>query len=799
MRRLPAYALALGIAASSVARPAHADANAQRGRAEMTIRAVEADATKGPDPSRFRYVPPTPAQRVAAGELLLRTGDYDRSVETLSKVLELYRRGEVPESAYADSTFLIGEAYFQSGQYLSARRHYREIFDHATQQQWSSYAGRAISRMVDIALRTNDLDSLDYVFARLSSLPVTDDSGSLAYARSKALYARHSLTDAKNAVNAVPPGSEYALQGQYLLGVILTKEASLAAQASAPPAAQTSAAATQGATPTAALPKYGPAIDQFRRVARMPATTPSQKHVVDLAWMAVGRLCYESEAYPEAAEAYSHVSRQSAEFSMMMHELSWVYVRVGDFQRAQRALEVLSIADPNNLDIADGSLLRADLLLRSGEFDKALTLYRSVRERFDPIRDQVDRFIATTADPASYYDRLTADPEIQTADKLPPLALAWAREQAEDENVFVVIDDVNRSRDLIRQSRRLASRLNGVLAVPTRAKAFPEIRAALEHAISLSNKLTKARVGLGQGMDEVAGDAGGELASVRQERRSLQRRLLGLPVTSAEFAQRDDAGVSQWNRVSQSLQQLTIEADKLRAMVNALKRVLKQGENFGVTSNAATRERFKAEIDANERDLQGYEQRIEQFRDAIENGRVQSGFGDQRYIDDDQARHRYRDLLNREAELAAAGQDSGDATEYARSVRPVLQRADAVDLRLEGTRAELERQASAQAEVLRGKIQDELASIEMRATALDQVDQEARIVVGQVAMKAFAGVRERLKGIVLRADVGIAQEAWEEREEEARRVRSLQRERAREEQMLNEELREVLEDAEEEQ
>ncbi len=708
-------------------------------------------------------------------------------------MLELHRRGEVPESAFADATFLIGEAYFQSNQYLSARRHYRDIFDRATQGQFTIYAGRAISRLVDIALRTRDLDSLDYVFAKLSSLPVTDASGSLAYARAKALYARHSLTDARNAVNAVPPNAEYALQGQYLLGVILTKEAALTAQANQP-APGASVAAT-----AAAAPKYGPAIDQFRRVARMPATTPAQRHVVDLAWMAVGRLCYESDAFPEAAEAYSHVSRQSAEFSMMMHELSWVYVRVGDFQRAQRALEVLSIADPNNLDIADGSLLRADLLLRSGEFDKALTLYRSVRERFDPIRDQVDRFIATTADPASYYDRLTADPDIQTDDKLPPLALAWAREQAEDENVFVVIDDVNRSRDLIRQSRRLASRLNGVLAVPTRARAFPEIRAALEHALSLSNKLGKARVSLAQGMDEVAGDVGGELASVRQERRALQKRLLGLPVTSADFAQRDDAGVAQWNHASQSLQQLTVEADKLRAMVNALKRVLRQGETFGVTSNAATRDRFRLEVEANERDLQGYEQRIEQFREAIENGRVQSGFGDQRYVDDDQARHRYRDLLNREAALAAAGQDPGDAAEYARSIQPILARADAIDLRLDGTRAELERQASAQAEVLRVKIQDELASIETRAAALDQVDQEARIVVGQVAMKAFAAVREKLKSIVLRADVGIAQEAWEEREEQARRVRSLQRERAREEQMLNDELREVLEDAEEDQ
>jgi len=782
MRRLATSALALGFAVASYAAPAFADADAIRGRADMAIRAVEADATKGPDTSRFRYVPPTPAQRVAAGDLLLRTGDYDRAIETLSKVLELYRRGEVPDSAYADATFLIGEAYFQSNQYQSARRHYREIFDKAANQEFQSYAGRSISRLVDIALRTNDLGSLDYVFARLNTLPVTDANGSLAYARAKANYARHSFNEATSAVLAVPPTSEYGLEAQYLLGVILTKQALL----------------EQNAANTPALRRFGPAIDQFRRVARMPATTQPQKHVVDLAWMAVGRLCYEAEAYPEAAEAYSHVSRQSPEFSMMLHELAWVYVRVGDFQRAQRALEVLSIADPNNLDIADGSLLRADLLLRSGEFDKALTLYRSVRGRFDPIREQVDHFIQTTADPASYYDRLTADPDVQTDDKLPPLALAWAREQAEDENVFGVIDDVNRSRDLVKKSRRLASRLNGVLAVPTRAKAFPEIRAALEHTISLMNKLGKARLSLAQGIDEKAGDVSGELASVRQERRLLQKRMLGLPVTSAEFAERDDAGVRQWNTVSQSLQQLTVEADKLRAMVNALKRVLKQGENLGVTADAATRERFRLEIEANERDLEGYEQRIAQYREAIENGRVQSGFGDQRYIDDDAARRRFRDLLTREAALCAAGQDA-DAAEFARSIQPILARADAIDLRLEGNRTELERQATAQAEVLRAKIGEELATVETRAAALDQVDQEARLLVGQVAMKAFAAVRERLKGIVLRADVGIVQEAWEEREEQALRVRQLQRERAHEEQTLNDELREVLEDAEEEQ
>jgi hypothetical protein len=48
---------------------------------------------------------------------------------------------------------------------------------------------------------------------------------------------------------------------------------------------------------------------------------------------------------------------------------------------------------------------------------------------------------------------------------------------------------------------------------------------------------------------------------------------------------------------------------------------------------------------------------------------------------------------------------------------------------------------------------------------------------------------------VLRADVGVTEQAWEVREEELARVRNLQTERSREEQLLDEELKEVLDDS----
>ena len=158
----------------------------------------------------------------------------------------------------------------------------------------------------------------------------------------------------------------------------------------------------------------------------------------------------------------------------MLYELSWVYVRLGDYRRAQRALEVLNISKPKGLNTADSTLLQADLLLRSGQYKKALGLYNKVRDEYDPIRDQVSEFLKNNQDPAVYYNALTGDEMEVTADgKMPKKAVAWAREAAEGDRVFSLIDDVRRSRDLIKRSNRMVRILNGVLATSTRAARIP--------------------------------------------------------------------------------------------------------------------------------------------------------------------------------------------------------------------------------------------------------------------------------------------------------------------------------------
>jgi hypothetical protein len=271
--------------------------------------------------------------------------------------------------------------------------------------------------------------------------------------------------------------------------------------------------------------------------------------------------------------------------------------------------------------------------------------------------------------------------------------------------------------------------------------------------------------------------------------------MLKLPVAEADFTQREATGEQQWNKVSQELQRQTLEADRVQAILNALDRVLKEADQFGVSRDPATRQRFKAEIDANRRDLEDYRRRLEALRRDIEAGRVRVGFGDQRYAQDDAVRGSFKSLFAREVELCAGGADR-DAMEYARAIRGILSNADAVELELTTIRNRQEGEARSTAQTLLSVVEEEAKKIADYQGQLGELDQSARVQIGELAMRSFASIRDRLKKIVLHADVGIAQQAWEVREEQRIRVRDLQRERAQEERKLNDELREVLDDAE---
>ncbi|HEX8793920.1 MAG TPA: tetratricopeptide repeat protein [Polyangiaceae bacterium] len=760
-----------------LARDARADDATSAAQADLTYVGRNM-ATVQSAVDRAKAEKQTPEQRLANGELLFRMNDYQRAIVVLSEIME-----EFPNTpSYPDALWLRGETYYAMHDYLSARRDYKALVDRGNEPRFQTYFGRSLARLVDVAVRLNDPpETLAPIFEKFNQVPPAQIDAGLLYAKGKAYYHQGSYNDSLSAFGQVANGTPYTHQARYFQGLVSLKIARSGA----------------GAAAKGVSVNYKPAIEAFRAVTVLPPDTPEHQHVIDLAWMAIGRLFYEMEQYQQAAAAYAKVDRSSPEFDTMLYELAWVYVRLGDVQRADRALEVLMVSDPNSQYIGDGTLLRADLLLRAGAFDRALQLYQSVLAQYEPMRAKVESFLDSTKDVAVYYDKLAQQQLdlLDQNDSLPPIAIRWAREAEDGPMAFAVIDDINECKTLIKQSNQLVDKLTALTGASNRVRAFPELEAGEETALALLNRISRARLKIAHGLDGVEPSSlGGEMGQVRDQRRALMSAIEGLPVEPADFAAREQQGLTQWNTLSQSLTQRSHEVDSLQASVNGLRRMLADGPQQGVARDPASLQRFQAELDANERDLKKYRDDIAEVRRQIEMGRAQIGLGDSRFQNDAVARDQFRDAVEREVQLASGGAAGGGAQALAGQAGAVLAQARQYEAQLVAAFQQLDAQVAERAGALQQKIDGERGNLAKYQQTLDGYDNEARDLVGRVAQRNFGLVRDKLRGIVLRADVGMTEQAWEVREEELDRVHSLQAERSRQEQLLDEELKEVRDD-----
>lgn len=341
----------------------------------------------------------------------------------------------------------------------------------------------------------------------------------------------------------------------------------------------------------------------------------------------------------------------------------------------------------------------------------------------------------------------------------------------------------------------MIERLNAVLSSPNKIRAMPGLKVGAERALALVNSIAKARLALARGMDEVSDRLSAELRQVRTQRQALEARLDVVPVTAGEFAGREADAQRQWNTASQALQRLELEVDQLQATTNGLERMVEDGPQAGVVRSPQQIQDFQRQLQEQRLLIRQYRAQIEELRSAVEAGKVQVGFGDNRFIEDADVRRRFRQLLAQEVGLALQGHGGDDLAQYARRLQPILQQADQAEDRIERALREIDDAVGKKAGELREVVRRETANIVEYSLALEQLDEEARMVVGGVAMRNFGQVRQRLRDIVLRADVGITEQAWELREEQYTRVRRLKIERARTEQRLREELEEVLDDS----
>lgn len=704
-------------------------------------------------------------ERLTDGELFYRLQDYLRASIIFTDIVENYSS----HRAYPDALYYLGDSLFRAGDHLGSRTRFRELIAHSGDIRYRDHLQRALGRLIEIAIRTRDFDGVEGYFARLSRIPPSEIEATTNYYRAKYLYSRAVPTEdilrgdgsaqidlamleqARVAFGAVQQGSPYYSQARYFIGVIHTLRE-----------------------------QYPQAIEAFRRVLRAPVDSTEQREVLVLTQLALGRLYYETDQLDQAVEAYQAVPRTSSSFDVALYEIAWVYIRMGDSTRAERALEVLAVAAPESRFIPDGKILRANLLLRNGRFDDANELFRAVAREFGPVRRELDEMLRERDDPHEYFRRLVRE-NMESFDAnafLPPLARRWASLEGDMDRALDVLGGLAQARQLVRETAELAERLEAALAQPNRVSVFTDLRLQMERATALRNRSARVR------RDLLSSFRRSGSAEVRRQRRAVERFLDGMPVDETEFAEFDDQILGRYRRLGRELGRLRVEIQGIEARIVAMVRYLQDTEEGRDSAGVAA---IRRELEGHRAAAVDYREQIRQIAIALEASRLQVGPGDARY-------QRHRRIREEHARLAASQmEDIRDPR-----VRSLFSRVAAIESDLDRRERDILLVVEERTADIQRQLREESENIVGYRQALTELEGETEIVVGAVTYENFRRVQQRFYDLVLRADVGRIDVAWARREEHRMRIAMLTRDRAREMRNLTDEFREIMDEATEE-
>ncbi len=710
-------------------------------------------------------------ERLTDGELYLRLEDYLRAAILFTDIVEHHQT----HRAYPEALFLLGESLFLAHDTLGAKRRYQEVIDRRDDPAFAPYLERSLSRLIEIAVDTQDFRGVDVYFAQLEAMPSSALSVTTAYFRAKYLYNRAvpvnqvinapadrairgidqpRLEQARQAFLAIPAGNAYSVRAKYFVGTIYILRG-----------------------------EYVDALAAFRAVLDLDPANDAEARAVELTYLALARLYYETDQLEQSVDAYRAVPQTSDQFDIAQYELAWTYIAKGDAVQAERALEVLSIAAPDSPLNADGKVLRGELLARAGRYNEAEAVFDEVREQFGPISAELDQIKLEHPDLPAYFRQL-ARQNLDSFDInafLPEAARPWVTVEGTYERALAILADLTEAAQLVDETDELTARITAALDAPNRLAVFSDLRRQRERTTGLRNRLARLRGAYLDGEQRALGSRAAQAGQIRARRKELQAKVAKMPVETEDFVDRDFEKLAEYRTLERELQGLRVEILGLEARIVASKTGMASVDRAKVDTA-----RLEAQLTDHQAEIADYEERLVWIRRRLEVGRLHVGVGDKRYQSDARQRSNFNDLAKREREITGSAGAAFDSAH---------QRIAAAERLLDQRDAEVDTVVRKRVAQMMAVVDEETQNLSRYRSALASLEGETEEVVGAIAYLNFERIRRRFYDLVMRADVGRIDVAWAKREDHRLRIDALTRERAREIQALDDEFRDVMDQA----
>jgi tetratricopeptide (TPR) repeat protein len=703
--------------------------------------------------------------RLADGRMLFLLEDYVRASIVF---LDLVQRTANPSGrAYEEARWYLAEALFLSRNLVAARGYFSEIAEDRSDPRNQEAAGR----LLEIAFMTRHYEGLEDLYDQLRGVRRSDILPRVQYIRGKTRYFQGNFAAAVTEFQDVPREASEYIQAQYFLGVSFAR-----------------------------LDDMPSAISAFAGilVAAPDSPNPEAGEIADMANLALGRVYYEQRAHDLALRAYQAVSRTCTQYDRALYEMTWVYMRLNAYQNALRTLEILILAVPESRFLPHAQLLRGDLLMRMSQYTDAMVIFDATVEEFGPLAEQLSSIIRRDSDPNTYFDALVDSASASLM--LPSIAREWVEEDETMRRALALIGDLEFQESEVAESREIIAEINAVLNSSSRVDVFPELRSGFGEALAIQGELlslsyravdAEAAVVL----PNASADERSTYEALRRDRRGLGSQLEAMPQTVEEMTRAEEGVEGIIAELETSIFRAGYEVQTQRAQVAAIRLQLQDDVTTGQRTPAEARI-LTILIDEFAVELEALEERRDLLRLELEAARLSTGLASVAAGSQENLAGQFRGALAREiqflAELhhAVPSNNRGLLDEIARIRRQLSD----TDREVSGLVAEIYAIVDERTFDIRTQVDIEQASLTRYDRLLLEYGQQGERVAGEVAFEQFIVVQDQFNRLILRADVGIIDVAWREKEDRSGRIDMLFGERNDQLEFLDAEFREVLDE-----
>ncbi|HEX5064307.1 MAG TPA: hypothetical protein VFV99_33260 [Kofleriaceae bacterium] len=739
-RSLWAAALALAFASSTAAAAPDVKGLLQSYEAE-----AKALATNIPQPNQMSTE--TGQRRLVDAQVAFSIGDYDGASLVLFDLV-----GKTQGQDKEIATFYLAEALYHKGDRGAARQYYTEVAGAVG----GKYYVPSLMRLVEISMVDHDTQTAEDAIGKLATASQTP---AVPYVRGKWAFSEGKYDEAIGFFNAVPKGSEYDAQATYYLGTTFIAQKDLAR-----------------------------ATEIFTELTQRKPKSNTDRRVIELAQLALGRVYYEREQASKSIDSYLLVDRGSDLFPTALYEVSWVYVKSKQYDKALVALELLNRLDPQSttsptVRILEGNLrIRKAQLLRhaeitgtlsaeeksnpAGEYDKAEKIFTETHDRYYPSFVALDRMVQGTLDPASFIDQISGHNTrvFATSAPIPEAAAQWLREEPEVQRVVNVESDLADIQRSINEAEATIVRLEGVIATGDRLTLYPALSSRRMRIAAIQHSL----IGIRSQLHDQAGSSDGD-------RKALVAQYQALGDPEQAHGTRTAEAQQGFDKIEDSAQEVEGAVMSMQAMAVALRTYAPQLPD-------ADRTKLQGEIDDVTKEARAIEDELADIRAEVVLGKDLAPVGDEDLMRARELRKQVKAALD--AEYRNLGGRAGALAEQAARISDQLEAAD----------QNIDAMVGQGLQDVKRMIDGERANIAEYRKLLAEYEQEVRTVGSEVLGFSFKTVREKFDDVITRSDVGNVDVSWSQREDNDDDLKRLNLARARDLKQLRDEFKFILDE-----